>query len=199
MRQLGAHLAGGRARAANSLKEHRRVFMLRRFIIRWKRWTGGAEIERQVEEELRFHWEMLTEEYQEMGMPEEAARAATSQRFGDVERVQAECVEISRRNRPALKFLKLVLLLSFVSGLCLRMGSVEINFKHLADLLMATGVLGQLLLHVRGLRAIPSQAVKGEPPLSILGRSVSSSIEAYDEKGRTPVERLVADKAHKDS
>lgn len=173
--------------------------MLRRFIMRWKRWTGGAEIERQVEEELRFHCEMLTEEYQEMGMQEEAARDATSRRFGDVERVQAECVEISRRNRPALKLLKLLLLLALMSGLFLRMNSVEINFKQLADLLMATGVLGQLLLHVRGLRAIPSPVVKGEPTLSILGQGVSSSIEAYDEKGRTPVERLVADKAHRDS
>ena len=174
--------------------------MLRRFITGWKRWTGGAAyIERQVEEELRFHFEMLTEEYQEMGMPEEVARAATSRRFGDVGRVQAECVEISRRNRPALKLLKLLLLLFFVSGLCLRVASVEINFKQLADLLMATGVLGQLLLHVRGLRAVPSTAVKEEPPLSILGQGVAPSIKAYDEKGRTPVERLVADKAHKDS
>jgi hypothetical protein len=161
--------------------------------------SGKAKVERQVEEELDFHCEMLREKYQEMGLSEEAAREAARKRFGDVERVQAECVAISRRSRPAVKLLKLMLLLFFASGLSLRINSVEIYFKHLADILMATGVLGQLLLHLRGLHARGSQAVKAEPPLSILWQGASPSIEAFDAQGRTPFERLVADKAHGDS
>jgi hypothetical protein len=160
---------------------------------------GRAEIEQQVEEELRFHCEMLTEDYREAGMSEDAARKAASKRFGDRERVQAECVEISRRNRPAMKLLKLLLLMFFVSGVWLRMTATHINFKQLADLLMATAVLGQLLLHVKGLGRARALSLKTGSPLSIFGRNSSLSVEAYDDEGRTPVERLVADRAFKDS
>ncbi len=66
-------------------------------------------------------------------------------------------------------------------------------------MLMATGVLGQLLLHVRGLKATGFRSLKGSAPFSILGLRTQSSIEAYDKEGRTPVERVVADKAFKDS
>jgi hypothetical protein len=173
--------------------------MLKGFMARCKMLRVGAKVERQVEEELYFHCEMLREKYQAMGLSEEAASEAARKRFGDVERVQAECVAISRRSRPVVKMLKLMLLLFFVSGLSLRINSVEIPFKQLADILMATGALGQLLLYVRGLRAKGSQAVKAEPPLSILWPGASPSIEAFDAQGRTPFERLVADKAPKDS
>jgi hypothetical protein len=160
---------------------------------------GGSELERQVEEELRFHCEMLAADYQENGLSEEAAKEAARRRFGDVERVQAQCVEISRRNRPMTKLLKLVLLLSFITGVWLRTRGWAVQFTQMGDLLMATGVLGQLLLYVKGLRATGYQALKRRPPFSLLGRGASVSIEAYDELGRTPVERLVADKVHKDS
>jgi hypothetical protein len=161
--------------------------------------SGKSRVEQQVEEELQFHCEMLKEKYQRTGLSEEAAAEATRRRFGDVERVQAECVAISKRSRPAVKLLKLVLLLFFVSGLSLRINSVGINFKQLADLLMATGVLGQLLLYVKGLHAGRSQAVRAEQPLSILWPGARPSIEAFDAEGRTPFERLVAEKSPKGS
>lgn len=173
--------------------------MLRGFIKEWRRPFGGASIEEQVEEELLFHCEMLMEEYRELGMSEDAAREAASKRFGDRERVQAECVEISRRSRPAVKLLKLFLLLFFVSGFSLRMASTIVQFKQVADMLMATGVLGQLLLHLRGLRATGFRPIKASAPFSVLGLRTQASIEAFDEEGRTPVERLVADKPFRDS
>lgn len=158
------------------------------------RYTGGSDIERQVEEELRFHCELLTEQYRESGLSEAAAKAAMARRFGDVERVRVECVKISRRNRPVVKLLKLLLLLSFISGVWLRTRGWAIQFTQMGDLLMATGVLGQLLLYVKGLSARAPRAVKSSQPFSLLGRGQSLSVEAYDELGRTPVERLVADK-----
>jgi hypothetical protein len=173
--------------------------MLRRLRAKLQGLWRGAEIERQVEEELRFHCDMLTEDYQEGGLPEEAAREATAQRFGDVERVQAQCVAISRRNRPMIKLLRLVFLLSFITGVWFRTRGWAIQFTQMGDLLMATAVLGQLLLYVKGLRASGHQALKRSPSsFSLLGQS-ELSVEAYDELGRTPVERLVADKAFKDS
>jgi hypothetical protein len=165
--------------------------MLKRFI---RKCAGGSEIEREVEEELRLHYEMLTEQYQESGLSEEAARQAAERRFGDLERVRAECVKISRRNRPLVKLLKLVLLLSIISGVWLRTRGWAIQFTQMGDLLIATGLLGQLLLYVKGLSARATQAVKRGQPFSLLGRGQSLSVEAYDELGRTPVERLVADK-----
>jgi hypothetical protein len=173
--------------------------MLKRFIAGLLRRLSVTEIERQVEEELRFHCEMLTEAYQEGGLSEEAAREAATRRFGNVKRVHTQCVEISRRNRPMMKLLKLFLLLSFVTGVWLRTRGWAVQFTQMGDLLMATAVLGQLLLYVKGLRATGYQALKRGSTFSLLGRGEAPSIEAYDKLGRTPVERLVNDKAHEDS
>ena len=170
-----------------------------RFIKRLCKGLGCAEIEREVWEELRFHCERLTEEYQEMGLSEEAARDATRRRFGNLEQVQAECVEIGRRSRPTVRLLKLFLLLFFIAGLWLRMISVELPFKQLADLMMAVSMLCQLLLHVKGMKATGFQAIKRGVPLSILGLGAKPTVEAYDAEGRTPVERLVHDRVFKDS
>ena len=171
--------------------------MLRGFAKRWRKPVGVAEIERQVEEEMRFHCEMLTEEYMLSGLTEEAALAAARRRFGDIERVQDECAQIKRRSRPIMRLLKLFLLLFFVSGFCLRMVVVELPFKQLADVMMATGVLGHVLLYLRGLRAVRSQSLKGSNV--VLGLRAPESIEAYDAQGRTPLGRIMADKNYRDS
>ncbi len=165
----------------------------------FSKWFGGGEVERLVEEELLFHCDRLMEEYQEMGFTEEAARDAAERRFGNVERVQAECVEIRRRSRPAVKLLKLLLLLFFIGGLLLRITGINANFNHLGDLMMATALLCQLFLHVKGSRATGFHAIKKGSPLSILGRGAKPAVEAFDAAGRTPVERLMSDKTFKDS
>lgn len=172
--------------------------MLGSFIAKRLKRSGKAEVKRQVEEELRFHCEMLREEYLKSGMPEDDARAAAARRFGNLKRVQAECVEISRRNSPMKRFLKLVLLVSFLAGVWLRTRGWAVQFTQMGDLFITIGALGQLLLHVKGLRTAGYQALKRGPAFSLLGQG-KPSIEAYDELGRTPVERLVADKSHKPS
>lgn len=170
--------------------------MLRRFITRW---SAQGEIEHQVEEELQFHYQMLVEEYREKGMPEKDARAGASARFGDIERARLECIKISKRSRPAMKLLRMVLLLAFAAGLLLRVSSDYLPIIQVGDVLMMIGMLGQLLLHLRGLSASRSLPVKGGPVLSIFGSGESSPVEAFDELGRTPVGRVMADKAPKDS
>lgn len=169
--------------------------MLRMFIARWRMWLNRVEIEQQVEEELRFHCEMLIQEYQERGLPEEAARAASRRRFGDVEPIRAQCVEIEMRNRPAIKLLKLFLLLSFAMGVWLRVRGLELPVTHMGNLLMAIAVLGHLLLYVQGLKATGSPSVKSGSRLSLLGQSGSSSNGVYDDPGPAPVERPAADKS----
>jgi hypothetical protein len=160
-----------------------------------KGFIKSGQIEAQVEEELSFHCEMLAEAYREQGLSEEEAHRAMRKRFGDVERVSAECIEISRRSRPVIKLLKLVLLLTFITGVWLRTRGWGLQFNQVADMLMATGVLGQLLVYLKGLRATSYSAVKSGQTFSLLGRGdASSKVEAYDAEGRTPVERLVADR-----
>jgi len=50
-----------------------------------------VSIEREIADELRAHLELQTRRYMEAGMSEAEARAAARERFGDVERVRAEC------------------------------------------------------------------------------------------------------------
>lgn len=155
--------------------------------------------EHEVAEELLFHIDLRTADNVAAGMASEEAREDAVRRFGDLELIQARCAEISKRNKPAMKLLKLFLLLPFTAGLWLRVRGVDVNVTHLGSVLMATAALGQLLLHLRGLRTTGSLPVNTSRSLSLIGLSEPSSIEAYDELGRTPVERLVAGVAPKGS
>jgi len=62
------------------------------------------------------------------------------------------------------------------------------------DLLIAVSLLGQLLLYVRGLNS-SSYLLKPEAlaPLRLMDNA-QSSISVYDQKQRTPVERVIFDK-----
>src|SRR6266550_9220870 len=111
-----------------------------------------AEIGREVEEELRLHLELLTEEHLQLDLTFEEARAAALKRFGDVEQIKDECVEISRRRHPLIRVLKSFLILVFLAGVLLRVFVAEYHIKHCADIMMAVGILGRLLLYARGLR-----------------------------------------------
>ena len=54
--------------------DHRRIFRLRR----------RRDLEDELDEELRTHIELRTEEYLARGMSPEEARAAAERRFGDL-------------------------------------------------------------------------------------------------------------------
>ena len=168
--------------------------MLRTFVARWQRWLDRADIKQQVEEELRFHCEMLIQEYRERGLSEDAARAASRRRFGEVKPIQAQCVRISMRNRPAIKLLKLFLLISFTTGVWLRVRGLEFQVMHMGNVLMAIAVLGQLLLDLQGLRSTEPLSVERGSRVSPPGQDGSSPNGGCDELRRTPVERLLADK-----
>ena len=53
-----------------------------------------VSIEREIADELRAHIELQTRRYVAEGMSEAEARTAARERFGDVERVRAECKDI---------------------------------------------------------------------------------------------------------
>jgi hypothetical protein len=54
-------------------------------------------VRREIDDELRFHLELLTEENLRQDMSLAEAQAAALKRFGDVNQIKDQCAEISRR------------------------------------------------------------------------------------------------------
>jgi hypothetical protein len=148
----------------------------------------------EVDEELRFHLELLTEAHLRQDTSLAEAQAAALKRFGDVDRIKNQCVEISRRSNPLLRALKTFMILVFLVGIAVRVFSFEFHLTRMGGVLITVGVLGRLFLYVRGLN--PSSYLSKPETLSPLRLIDNSqpSISAYDQKKRTPVERVIFDK-----
>jgi hypothetical protein len=113
---------------------------------------GGSEaIEREVEEELRFHLELLTEDFQATVSFAEA-RASALKRFGNVERIKDQCVEISKRKRPFTRALKSFLILTLLAGIFVCIFGTEMHVVRVGNMLITVAVMGRLFLYVRGLK-----------------------------------------------
>ena len=151
-------------------------------------------IERQIEEELRFHLDLLTEQHlqQDMSLPE--AKAAALKRFGNVEQIKDQCVEISSSNRLLIRALKSFLILIFLVGVLVRVFGTEFHVTRAGDVLIAVGILGRLWVYVRGLN--PSSFLSKPETSSplMLNDNGQASITAYDRRKRTPVERVIFEK-----
>jgi hypothetical protein len=150
-------------------------------------------LERQIEDELRFHLERLTEDHLERNMPLPEAQDAALKCFGNVEQIKEQCVEISRNNRPLIRVLKSLLILVFLAGVCVRIFSPELHVTHIGDVLIYVGILGRLFFYVRGLN--PSQFTSppaNSSPLK-LNETRHTPVNAYDQRKRTPLERVISD------
>ena len=154
----------------------------------------GERIKGEVEEELCFHLELLTEALLRQDMSQEEANDAALKRFGNVEQIRDQCVQINRRNHPVNRALKSFLTLVFLAGVLVRVFSPEFHFTRIGDILMAVGILGRLWVYVRGLN--PSSFFSKPETSSplMLNDSGQASITAYDRRKRTPVERVISDK-----
>jgi hypothetical protein len=149
-------------------------------------------IEHQIEEELRFHLEMLTQQHLQQNMPLTEAQDAALKRFGNVELIKDQCVQISRRNRPLIRALKSFLILVFLVGVLLRVFGTELGVTRAGDVLIAIALLGRLFFYVRGLN--PARfAPKDEPASSLMLNDGLASFTAYDQRRRTPLERVISD------
>jgi hypothetical protein len=167
------------------------------------------EVTREVETELRFHIEMRTRSNVEQGMrPDDAQRAAV-QSFGDFERVKTDCCEIRRSlpfNSTPLR-MGLHIAIATMAGFA-ALWAVNVshdNFTGVMRQLIAIAVLAYLFLvvqrarskrrsdrkRVSGVCAAPSETFRANHFLtSDMSDAPSASITAYDEQGRTPVERV---------
>jgi hypothetical protein len=167
------------------------------------------EMVREVEAELRFHIEMRTRANVEQGMRPDDAQRAALQRFGDFERVRNNCCEI-RRSLPfdstPLR-MGLHITIAVLAGLA-ALWAVNVphhNFTGVMRQLIAIAVLTYLFIVVRrarskrpsdceyvnGVLVTPSETFRANQGLtSDMSDAPSAKISAYDEQGRTPVERV---------
>jgi hypothetical protein len=154
----------------------------------------GEQTKLEIEEELRFHLEVLTQEHFQQDMSLAEAKAAAQKRFGNVQRIKDQCVEISRRRRPLMRALKSFLILVFLVGVLVRVFSPEYHVTHVGDILIAVGILSRLLLYVRGLS--PSSFLSSQEASSplMLNENSQKAFTVYDKTKRTPVERVIFDK-----
>jgi len=123
---------------------------------------SNRKIASDVEDELRFHLEMLEQKYTEHGMTDAEAKAAASTRFGNFEKFKKQCVEISRRTSPLRQLLKASTVLLAFTGLLVHFLSSEYKVARIGHILIAIAVLTRLLLYVRGLNPSPSITRKPE-------------------------------------
>ena len=154
----------------------------------------SEQIRRDVDEELRFHLELLTEALQQQDMPLAEAKDAALKRFGNVDQIKDQCIEISRRNHPALRALKSLLVLIVLTGVLVRALGTEFHVARVGDLLIAVGILGRLLVYVRGLNPSSFLSRPATSSLLMLNENGRQSFVAYDQSMRTPVERIISDK-----
>jgi len=142
------------------------------------------ELVREVETELRIHIEMRTRANVERGMSPDDARRAALQSFGDFERVRDNCCEI-RRSLPfdstPLR-MALHITIAVLAGLA-ALWAVNVPHHNLTGVmrqLIAIAVLTYLFVVVRRARSKRREMLDAP----------SAKITAYDEHGRTPVERV---------
>ena len=150
-------------------------------------------IEREVENELRFHLELLTEENLRQGMTPEEAEEQALKRFGNVGRIKNQCVEISKRSSPVMRALKSFLIVIFLAGILARISSADIYGKQIGNMLMAIAALGSLLLYLRGLRFsgfVPE--ARNSSPLG-LNSNEQVFVTANDYQEFTPLEQIIND------
>jgi hypothetical protein len=178
----------------------------KRFICAWRR---PDEMAREVETELRFHIEMRTRANIEQGMRPDDAQRTALQSFGDFERVRNNCCEI-RRSLPFDSMplrMGLHITIAVLAGLA-ALWAVNVphhNFTGVMRQLIAIAVLTYLFIvvrrarskrgsdseHVNGVPVAPSEKFPASKDLtSDMSDAPSAKIRAYDEQGRTPVERL---------
>jgi hypothetical protein len=149
------------------------------------------DAEREVENELRFHLELLTEANLQRGMTLKEAEAEAAKRFGNVERIKNQCVEISARSCPSMRVLKSFLIVVFLGGVLTRISSADIYGEQIGNMLMTIAALGGLLLYIRGLRPFSFAAPTNENPAP-LGLSDARQTP-FAANNRTPLERIIAD------
>jgi hypothetical protein len=167
-------------------------------------------VERDVDDELSFHIEMRVCDNLELGMPLAEAREDALRRFGDFERVKLVCCKVRRRNMSDMKWLKIIFWSLAITGVLVRsLSSIEDSFRPMGDLLIVIGLLGRLLIYVRSVRPAARASLSNGKSVTVGADEARGAIRTpldanqerlatgravpFDQRGRTPVERILSD------
>jgi len=103
----------------------------------------------EVEEELRFHLEMLERKYTQQGMTPAEAKSAALTRFGNLERIKKQCINIRGRSSLLRRVLKLASILIALSGLAIHFLGPDYKVVRIGHVLIMIAISHRLLLYVR--------------------------------------------------
>jgi len=91
-----------------------------------------------------------------------------------------------------MRALKILFTLMFFAGVLVRVFKTELHITRLGDVLMMVAISGRLFLYVRGLSPASFLSSEKTPsPLRLIDRS-QMPVPAFDEKRRTPTERVIS-------
>lgn len=112
---------------------------------------------------------MLERKYAQQGMYDAHAKAAALRRFGNLERVKKQCVDIARRNSLLRRILKASSIVIALTGLTIKILSSDYKVARIGATLIMIAISARLLLYVRGLS-----------PSSFLPRNRTSFMDTPD-------------------
>src|SRR5258705_8823463 len=107
----------------------------------------GEDLNRLIDDELRFHLEMRTADSLSLGMTPEDARADAVRRFGDFKGVRNRCREISlgwSASSISLRVFNVFIGVMLASGLMLRLLSAEMHVQRIGTVLVMIAVLWRI-------------------------------------------------------
>jgi hypothetical protein len=117
-----------------------------------------------------------------------------SQRGENMSELNGEFIEISPEPSTTILLIKVCLFTVFLFGVLMRIFIPIHGFNQLADVLIMLAVLGRLFMYVRHLkpsRFFPKQ--DNSSPLRLIEKT-ETVISTYDQRTRTPLERVISDK-----
>ncbi len=149
-------------------------------------------LEREVEEELRFHIEMQAHVYESQGVTPPEAHARAVLRFGDFAQVKTQCVRIGKQNSVRTWAMKFLFTTAFLLGVSIRVMSSEFHLTRVGDLMIVIAVFGGLLLYGKQTGTTMFRPKEESFRLGLNNGSDSMPL-GFDEEGRTPFERVRAE------
>jgi len=120
----------------------------------------GPAPQRCIEDELRFHIEMRTQENIESGMDAIQARQDAEKRFGNLESIKSDCLKTHFDDHVAMKALNCLLAVVVALGLVLRLTGSTRGIGPSGDLIAISAILLRLLIHLRQRGSLPSKTMR---------------------------------------
>ena len=112
--------------------------------------TSRQKTAAEVGEELQFHIDMLEGKFTQSGMPAPQAKAAAVKRFGNLDNIKNQCVNINRRNSLLRRMLKTFTIVLAFTGLSIIILASDYKVTRIGTMLILISLFGRLLLHARG-------------------------------------------------